>query len=150
MEAVRARDVVGVGLAVQRDDDESGLNRLDHEIPVDDGWGWALNGFQRIGCDGPLSVKRATERIDHATEQCRSHGHAHHIARADYRVASLDPLRIVQKNAADAVAFEHLGEAELSFLEAQKLIEPNVGQSRNEGDTVPDLLDPADLFGVRA
>src|SRR3984957_10271931 len=102
------------------DDEEAGLNRLDHEIPIDDGRGRALNGFQRIGYDGPLPVKRAAERIDDAAEQRRSHRHAHDIARSDHGVASFNSVRIVQQNAADAVALEHLGEAELSFLEAQK------------------------------
>ena len=98
---------------------------------------------------GPLAVERATERIDDAAEQCRSHRHAHDIARAAYRVAGLDRVDIVQQDAADPVALEHLGEAELSLVEAQKLVEPDVGQSGDERDAVPDLLDPADLLGLR-
>ena len=99
---------------------------------------------------GPLPVERATEWIDDTAEQCRSYRHAHDIAGAAHRVAGLDRIHIVQQDAADPVAFEHLGEAELSLVEAQKLIEPDVGQPGDERDAVPDLLDPADLFGLRA
>ena len=56
---------------------------------------------------------------------------------------------IVQQDAADPVALEHLGEAELSLVEAQKLVEPDGGQSGDERDAVTDLLDPADLLGLR-
>ena len=49
-----------------------------------------------------------------------------------------------------AVAFEHLGEAELPLVEAQEFVEPDVGQSGDQRDAVADLLDPADLFGPRA
>ena len=66
-----------------------------------------------------------------------------------HRVAGLDRVHIVQKDAADPVALEHLGEAELSLVEAQKLIEPNGGQPGDECDAVTDLLDPADLLGLR-
>ena len=76
--------------------------------------------------------------------------HAHHIAGAAHRVAGLDRIDIVQQDAADPVAFEHLGEAELSLVEAQQLVEPDVGQPGDERDAVADLLDPADLFGPRA
>ena len=99
---------------------------------------------------GPLAVERATERIDDAAEQRRSHRHAHDIARAAHRVAGLDRVDIVQQDAADPVAFEHLGEAELSLVEAQQLVEPDVGQPGDERDAVADLLDPADLLGLRA
>ena len=132
------------------DDDETGLNRLGHEIAVDDRRRRALDRFQRVGGDGPLPVERATERIDDAAEQCRPHRHAHHIARAAHRIAGLDRVHVVQQDAADPVAFEHLGEAELSLVEAQQLVEPDVGQPGDERDAVADLLDPADLFGLRA
>ena len=99
---------------------------------------------------GPLAVERAAERIDDAAEQRRPHRHAHDIARAAHRIAGLDRIDIVQQDAADPVAFEHLGEAELSLVEAQQLIEPDVGQPGDERDAVPDLLDPTDLFGLRA
>ena len=99
---------------------------------------------------GPLPVERATERIDDAAEQRRPHRHAHDVARAAHRVAGLDRIHIVQQDTADPVALEHLGEAELSLVEAQKLVEPDIGQPGDERDAVPDLLDPADLFGLRA
>ena len=56
---------------------------------------------------------------------------------------------IVEQDAADPVALEHLGEAELSLVEAQQLVEPDVGQPGDERDAVADLLDPADLLGLR-
>ena len=52
-------------------------------------------------------------------------------------------------DAADPVAFEHLGEAELPLVEAQQFVEPDVGQPGDERDAVADLLDPADLFRLR-
>jgi hypothetical protein len=48
------------------------------------------------------------------------------------------------------VAFENLGEAELSLAETQKLIEPNIGQPGDKSDAIPDLLHPANLFGMRS
>ena len=47
-------------------------------------------------------------------------------------------------------ALEHLGEAELAFFKAQELIESNIGQPGDVRDAVPDFLDPANLFGMRA
>ena len=132
------------------DDDETGLNRLGHEIAVDDRRRRTLDGLQPVRGDGPLAVERTTERIDDAAEQCRPHRHAHHFARAAHRVAGLDRVHIVQQDAADPVAFEHLGETELSLVEAQQLVEPDVGQPGDERNAVADLLDPANLLGLRA
>ena len=100
--------------------------------------------------DRPLAVERTAERIDDPAEQRRPDRHAHDVAGAAHRVAGLDRIDIVQQDAADPVAFEHLGEAELSLVEAQQFIEPDVGQPGDERDAVADLLDPADLFGLRA
>ena len=47
-------------------------------------------------------------------------------------------------------ALEHLGEAKLALFKAQELIKSNIGQPGDERDAVPDLLDPANLFGMRA
>ena len=57
---------------------------------------------------------------------------------------------VVEQHAADAVAFERLGEAELSLVEAQQFVEPDVGQSGDERDAVLDLLDAPDLLHPRA
>ena len=100
--------------------------------------------------DGPLAVERAAERIDDAAEQRRPHRHAHHVAGAAHRVAGLDRVDVVEQDAADPVAFEHLGEAELPLVEAQQFVEPDVGQAGDQRDAVADLLDPADLFGLAA
>ena len=98
---------------------------------------------------GPFAVERAAERIDDAAEQRRSDRHAHDVAGAAHGVAGLDRIDVVQQHAADPVALEHLGEAELALLEAQQFVEPDVGQAGDQRDAVADLLDPADLFGLR-
>jgi len=67
-----------------------------------------------------------------------------------HSVAGLYRIHIVQQDTADMVAFENLGEAELSLAETQKLIEPNIGQPGDESDAIPDLLHPANLFGMRS
>ncbi len=133
-------------------DHEAGLNGLGHQIAIDDVGCRPLDRFQPIRDDGSLAVERTAERIDDTTEQCRSHRHAHDIARAAHGIAGLDRVYIVKQYAADPVALEHLGEAELSLVETQQLVEPDGGQSGNERDAVPDLLHPADLlrFAVRA
>ena len=99
---------------------------------------------------GSLAVERAAERIDDAAEQAGPDRHAHHVAGATHGVAGLDRIGIVQQNAADPVAFQHLGETELTLVEAQQFVEPHVRQAGDERDAVADLLDAADLFGARA
>ena len=106
-------------------------------------------GSQRFGGDRSLAVERAAERIDDAAEQRRPDRHAHHVAGAAHRVAGLDRVGVVQQDAADPVAFEHLGEAELPLVEAQQFVEPDVRQAGDQRDAVADLLDPADLLGLR-
>ena len=48
------------------------------------------------------------------------------------------------------VAFKNLGEAELTLFEAEELVEPCIGQPRDESDAIADLLNAANLFGARA
>jgi hypothetical protein len=67
-----------------------------------------------------------------------------------HSIAGLYRIHIVQQDTADVVAFEHLGEAELSLAETQKLIQPNIWQPGDKSDAIPDLLHPANLFGMRA
>ncbi len=107
-------------------------------------------GSDASAATGPFAVERAPERIDHPAQQCRPHRHAHHVAGAAHRIAGLDGIDIVQQDAADPVAFERLGEAELTLVEAQQLVEPDIGQPRDQRDAIADLLDPADLLGLRA
>ena len=131
------------------DDDEARLDRLGDEIAVDDRRRRALDRLQCFARDSPLPIERAAERIDDAAKEPRSHRHAHHVAGAAHRVAGLDRIDGVQQNTAHPVAFEDLGEAELSLVETQQLIEPDIGHSGDERDAVADLLDPADLLGLR-
>ena len=70
---------------------------------------------------GPLAVERPAQRVDDAAEQRRPDRHAHDVARAAHRVAGLDRIGVVQQHAADPVALEHLGEAELALVEAQQV-----------------------------
>ena len=107
-------------------------------------------GSSCLGSDGPFP---SSGRPSGSTTRPSSAGpdrHAHHVARAAHRVAGLDRIHIVQQDAADPVALEHLGEAELSLFEAQELVESDIGQPGDERDAIPDLLDPANLFGLRA
>src|ERR1700730_8843582 len=104
------------------DDDETGLNWLDHEIPIDNRRCRALNGLQRVGRYWSFTIEWPAEWIDDATEHCRPHGNAHDISRAAHHVASLDCIDVVQQNTADPVALEYLSKSELSFIEAQQLV----------------------------
>ena len=108
-------------------DDDTGLKRLGYEIPINDCRCRALDRFQHICGGGLFPVERASKWIDDTAEQRRSHRHAHHITGTVHSVTGLDRIYIVQQDTADMVAFEHLDEAELSIVEAQKLIEPNIG-----------------------
>jgi hypothetical protein len=101
------------------DDGKASLNGLGHGIAVDDGGRRALNRLQHVRGNGSLPIERTAERIDDAAKQCWPHWHAHDIARAVYSVASLNRIHIIEQDAADPVALEHLGEAELSLVEAQ-------------------------------
>ena len=131
------------------DDEEPGLHRLGDQIAVDDRRRRALDRLQRLARDGPFAVERAAERIDDAAEQRRPDRDADHVAGAAHRVAGLDRIGVVQQDAADPVAFEHLDEAELPLVETQQFVEPDVRQAGDERDAVADLLDPADLFSLR-
>src|ERR1700722_3189241 len=131
-------------------DDEPGLNRLDHEIPIDDRWRRTLDRLLCVGRDRAHPVEWPAERIDDTTEHRRPHWNAHHVSRAPHHVTGLNRIDIVQQNATDATAFEHLGEAELSFAEVQQLIEPDVGQPGDKRNAVSHLFDPTDLFRLRA
>ena len=99
---------------------------------------------------GPFAVERAAERIDDAAEQRRPHRHAHDIAGAVHRVAGLDRIHIVKQDAADSAALKHLGEAELTLVETQQLVEPNGGKSGYKRNAVPDLFHSADLLTCAA
>jgi hypothetical protein len=43
--------------------------------------------------------------------------------------------------------FKHLRKAELPPTELEHFVKARIGQTRNQGDTVADFLDPADLLG---
>ena len=107
----------------------------------------ALDRVRRVSAaTGPLP-SRGGQRIDDAAEQRRPDRHAHDIAASrgpcrPPRCASTSSSRTQPTRS----RVEHLGEAELSLVEAQKLIEPARGQAGNERDAVADLLDAADLF----
>ena len=132
------------------DDDQAGLNRLDHEIPVDDFRGRALDRLHRRCRDGALAVERPPQRIDDAAEQRRPDGNAHDVADPAHAVAGFDGIGAVQHDAADAIALQNLGKADLALVEAKQFVEPNIRQSGNERDAVADFLDAADLLGFRA
>ena len=107
-------------------------------------------GSHAFGDDRSLAVERTAERIDDAAEKCRSDRHAHDIAGAAHGVAGLDRIHVVEQHAADPVALEHLGEAELPSVEPQQFVEPDAGQSGDQRDAVSDLFHPADLLGLRS
>ncbi len=132
------------------DDDEAGLHRLGHQIAFEDSRRRPLDRLVQLGFDRPAAVDRAAERIDDAPEQRRADWHAHDVAGPAHDVAGFDGVDVVEQHAADAVAFERLGETELSLVEAQQLVEPDVGKSGDERDAVLDLLDAPDLLHPRA
>ena len=131
------------------DYDEPGLDRLRHQIPVDDRRRRALDRLQRLARDGTFPVERAAERIDDAAEQRRPHRGADDVAEAAHRVAGLHRIGVVEQDAAHPVAFEHLDEAELPLVETQEFVEADVRHPGDERDAVADLLHPADLFSLR-
>ena len=132
------------------DDDQAGLHRLGHQVAVDDRRRRPFDRLARLGGDRSLAVERSAKRVDDASEQRRPDRHPHDVAGAAHRVAGFDRVGVVQQHAADAVALQHLGEAELALVEAHKFVEPHIRQAGDERDAVADLLDAADLFGARA
>ena len=60
-------------------------------------------------------------------------GDAHDVAGAAHDLARLDRPDLVQQHAADPVALERLGEAELAGVEAQHLVEPRRSAGRRPG-----------------
>jgi hypothetical protein len=129
--------------------EDPGLHRLCHEIAFDDRRGRALDRPPVLGLDRPLSVKRAPERVDDASEQRFSHRHADHLARAEDGIARLDPGGGVNEDATDQVGVQNAGEPELAALEPQNLVEAHVAQPRDHRHTVADLFDAAPVFCPR-
>ncbi len=129
--------------------DKAGLDRLGHEIAIDDRRRRTLDRRPHIGRDRPLPSSGRAQRIDDAAEQRRSHRHAHHVTGAPHGIAGLDCIDIIQQDTADPVVFEHLGETELPLVEMQELVEADVRQTRNERDAVADFLNAA-TCSVRA
>ena len=128
---------------------QPGLHRLGHQVAIDDRRRGTLDRLRRFRGNGSLAVERAAEGIDDPAEQRPADRHPHDVAGAAHRVSHLDGVDVIEKDAADPVAFERLREAELPPAESQQFVEPDVRHPRDEGDAVRDLLDPADLLGPR-
>ena len=62
-----------------------------------------------------------------AAEEVRPDRHAHDFAGAVDEVAGFDCIGIVEQNAAERIAIQSGGKANLAALETQKLIEPDSG-----------------------
>ena len=129
---------------------DAGLHRLSDRTAADDSWRKLFNRIGDIARDGPLSVQRLTQRVDDTAQQSLADGdleelpgRAHLSALAKLRVVAEDDdadlgLVQVQCQTRDAVA------------EVEHLVEHDIGQPFDLGNTVADLADDADaLLGSR-
>ena len=88
--------------------------------------------------DRPLAVERPAERIDDAAEQRRPDRHAHDVAGAAHR----DPASIASTSSSRTQPTESVSStwAKPNWpVEAQQLVEPDVGQPGDQRDAVADL-----------
>ena len=101
------------------DHQDAGLHRFRHKRAVDDIGRRLLDWRVTRGGDRRAIVQRPAKRIDHAAEQRGPDRDAHHVAGAAHLAAGADALLRVEQHAADAVAIQRLGEAELAGAEAE-------------------------------
>ena len=76
----------------------------------------------------PLTVKWSAERINDATKQSRSNRDTDDIPGPTHAVARLDAVDIVEQNTAHPIGFEHLRKTELTLLETEQFVQPDIGQ----------------------
>ena len=113
-----------------------------------------LDGAHALRLDGALAVDRLAERVHDAAKHAFAGRNLDDAARRAHLVVFLDSRDIAQKNGADLVLFEVLGQAVNGLAvgtgELQKLACHGAPQAVNARDAVADLDDRADLAGLDA
>ena len=136
------------------DGHEARLHRLAHRLAVHDAGGAELDGTARRGVDGTAPVDGLPQRVHDAAEQAFAGRNLHDAARSADLIIFLDCGDVTEKNGADLILFEVLGQAEHGLTvgsdELEKLASHRVLQTVNTSDAVADLDDGTDLAGINA
>nr|WP_272213181.1 hypothetical protein [Marinicella sp. W31]MDC2879129.1 hypothetical protein [Marinicella sp. W31] len=125
---------------------DAGLHRFGHQVALNDRGGRAFDRQTGRNLDRPLAIKRAAQRIDDPAQQRFTDRNLHDLARAEYRVTSLDIGCGIQKHAADQVGAQHPGEPDLAAFKAQHLVQLHIAQPGDHRHAVADFLDLTSVF----
>ena len=136
------------------DSHDAGLHRLVNRLAADNARSLELDRAGAFGLDFALAVDRHAERVHDAAEQAFAGRNLHDAARGADLIIFLDCGDVTEKNGADLILFEVLGQAEHGLTvgsdELEKLASHRVLQTVNTSDAVADLDDGTDLAGINA
>ena len=136
------------------DSHDTGLHRLVNRLAADNARSLELDRAGAFGLDLALAVDRHTERVHDTAEQAFAGRNLHDAARSADLIIFLDCGDVTEKNGADLILFEVLGQAEHGLTvgsdELEKLASHRVLQTVNTSDAVADLDDGTDLAGINA
>ena len=129
------------------DHQEAGLDRLGHEITLDDRGGRAFGGQARnTRRRGPI-VERTAERVEHAAQERLAHRDRDDLARPADRVARGDPGHRIEEGRVQPLLLQRQDEAARAIGEGHDLVQPRTGQARDLRQPVGDGDDGAALLG---
>ena len=127
------------------DDLQTGLQRHGDRRAVHDGGAGRSMGQPLAGGHRPVTIERATERIDDASQQSVAHGHVHHAAGALDGIARVQVPVVAEQDDADLVLVHVEGDAEHAAGKCDQLLEADAGKAGDRGDAGGDGRDRADL-----
>ena len=125
------------------DGGDAGGQRPRHGRPLQDRRGLGLDRHVDQAGHRAEAVARAPQRIDHAPQQGRAHGHADHLARAVHGLAHAHRFGRPEQDHAEAARLQVVHVALHAAGEQQQFVGQRAGQARDHRHAVADLGDHA-------
>ena len=127
---------------------QTGLERLDDRLAIDDARRLELERPALVRLDGAGAVERSAEWVDDSSDQRIAHGHTRDPPAALHDLAFGDPLPFAEQRHADVVFFQVERQPGDAVLELEHLHRKSILEPVDTGDAVADLKHGPDLGEV--